>query len=365
MRPFKIILAIVFGLAPLAGCGDPEPVRIGFVGGLEGRASDIGIASRNAVQMAIDEANDSGGINGRKIELLVRDDFGSAEGGAEAARALVAEKVDAIIGPNLSVVASGMVPVVNEAGIVTVSPTVSSLAFVGKDDYFYRIGSTTRQYASAYADYCMREGIRRVAMTLDGRNAVFSESWLSEFRKAYEAQGGEVTLAVPFDATVSGDFARAAEVLLDSKPDALIFIANGVDSAQLSQQVRKQDPDIRLFAAEWAASESLFELGGRAIEGLVLLQTYDRYDERPRYVSFRNGYQDRFRSAPGFSSIAAYDGALALLAALSLEEGDLKATMDMLKPVEGLQQNIEFDAYGDSERIRVFVTATDGKFIRK
>ncbi|MBO6558991.1 MAG: ABC transporter substrate-binding protein [Nisaea sp.] len=365
MRSVKFGLSILVSLFSLGGCGEPDPVRIGFIGGLEGRASDIGIASRNAVQLGVDEVNTAGGINGRKVELYVRDDGGTAEGGAEAARALVGEKVDAIIGPNLSVVASGMVPVINEAGIVSISPTVSSLAFVGKDDYFYRIGSTTRQYATAYADFCEKAGIKRMAMTLDKRNAVFSESWLAEFRAAHEARGGEVIAAVSFDATVSGDFARVTREILETRPDALLFIANGVDSAQFAQQVRKLDPDIPFFAAEWAASESLFELGGRAIEGLILLQTYDRYDDRARYVSFRDAYRDRFQEDPGFSSVAAYDGLTALLAALRSGNENLKEAMDSVGSVEGLQQIVEFDAFGDSERRRVFVEARDGKFIRK
>lgn len=58
-----------------------EVIRVGFIGCVEGRASDIGIASRNAVQMAFDDKNEADGINGREIELLVRDDKGTSEGG--------------------------------------------------------------------------------------------------------------------------------------------------------------------------------------------------------------------------------------------------------------------------------------------
>ena len=129
--------------------------------------------------------------------------------------------------------------------------------------------------------------------------------------------------------------------------------------------MRKIDGDIPFFAAEWAASESLFELGGRAIEGLILLQTYDRYDDRPRYISFRDSYRNRFQTDPGFSSVAAYDGLQALFAAMRSGSEDLKEAMDSVGEVEGLQQFVQFDAYGDSERQRVFVEARDGKFIRK
>jgi len=365
MWPVKAGFALVVSLFLLAGCGEPDPIRIGFIGGLEGRASDIGIASRNAVQLGVDEINSAGGIDGRRIEFFVRDDGGTAEGGAAAARALVAEKVDAIIGPNLSVVASGMVPVINEARIVSISPTVSSLAFAGQDDYFYRVGSSTRQYGAAYADYLEKAGLKRIAITLDQRNAIFSESWTAEFRMAHEARGGEVVAAISFDASVDGEFARVAHELLASEPDAVLFVANGVDSARFAQQIRTLNADVPLFAAEWAASESLFELGGRAIEGLILLQAHDRYDTSAKYVSFRDAYRRRFQEEPGFSSVAAYDGLTALAKALRSGREDLKEAMDNLGPVDVLQQTMRFDAYGDSERRRVFVEARDGKFARK
>ncbi|WP_323795456.1 ABC transporter substrate-binding protein [Nisaea sp.] len=364
MRPYATLSAVMMLLLQLAACGDPEVIRVGFIGGLEGRASDIGIASRNAVQMAVDEKNEAGGINGRQIQLLVRDDLGTSEGGAEAARSLIAEGVDAIIGPNLSVVAGGMLPVINEAKIVTVTPTVSSLAFVGKNDHFYRIGSSTRQFAEAYARYCIDEGYRKIALALDGRNRLLTLSWSSEFDKAFTRLGGTLVASHQFDATVGGVFATK---LLSTGSDALIFIANGVDAAQLTQLIRKQDRAIALLAGEWAASESLLTLGGTAIEGLVLLQPYDLNDVSAHYILFRDSYIERFRSEPGFSSIAAYDAATVLFSALTdqVEDGTLKRSMDALDTIKGLQQDVDFDSFGDSVRELVFVTVQNGEFIRK
>tara|TARA_E500000305_G_scaffold98093_1_gene89473 strand:+ start:2105 stop:3208 length:1104 start_codon:yes stop_codon:yes gene_type:complete len=367
MRQFATLSAVMMLLLQLVACGEPEVIRLGFIGGLEGRASDIGIASRNAVQMAVDEKNEAGGINGRQIQLLVRDDHGSSEGGAEAAQSLIAEGVEAIIGPNLSVVAGGMVPVINEAKIVSITPTVSSLAFAGNNDHFYRIGSSTRQYAEAYAQYSIDAGHRKMATALDGRNALFSLSWQGEFERAFTELGGTLVASFQFDSTLGGEFTGAASVLLAANPDAIIFISNGVDAAQLTQQVRKQNSEIELMAAEWAASESLLTLGGSAIEGLLLLQTYDRYDETAHYVAFRDAYKARFRSDPGFSSIAAYDGATVLFSALQNKgEGETtKSAMDALGKTQGLQQKVAFDEYGDSARQLVFVTVQKGKFIRK
>ena len=73
-RKFQIPLAI--GL--LAACGSPEPLQIGFLGGVSGRVADLGISGRNAVMLAVDLRNAAGGVNGHKIELQV-DNFTDEE----------------------------------------------------------------------------------------------------------------------------------------------------------------------------------------------------------------------------------------------------------------------------------------------
>lgn len=61
-----------------------------------------------------------------------------------------------------------------------------------------------------------------------------------------------------------------AERLLTKRPDAVLIIANSVDTAMLAQQLHKRDPAVHVTASEWAATERLTELGGKAIEGMVI-----------------------------------------------------------------------------------------------
>ena len=66
-----ITLACALGVT---ACTPPEPVRIGFIGGLSGRVADLGIDGRNGAVLAVELRNKAGGIKGRKVELLVEDD---------------------------------------------------------------------------------------------------------------------------------------------------------------------------------------------------------------------------------------------------------------------------------------------------
>ncbi len=348
----------------LVGCGESGPIKIGFIGGLSGRSADIGEASRNAVQLAVEGINEAGGIDGRQLELLVRDDQDDPDVAAAAVRDLHENGVVAIIGPNNSSIAEGMLPVLNELELVAISPTVSSLVFAGLDDHLFRINWTTRDNAQIYATHYAERGIVRVAAAIDNNNRVFSQSWLDEFTRAFEAAGGALAGFDVFDADDERGYSQTASRLLEFDADALLLIANGVDTAQLAQQIRKLDEEILLIAAEWAASERLLHLGGGSIEGLELVQSYDRNDQSERYVAFKDAFAERFNQYPGYAGIAAYDAATVLFQALAeQEDGTLRQALLDQGGVQGLQQTIDFDEYGDAQRRAFFVVVRGGNFV--
>jgi branched-chain amino acid transport system substrate-binding protein len=352
-------------LASLYACSEDEPVRIGVIAGLTGRSADIGEASRNAVQLAIANQNARGGINGRPVEMLVRDDANDPDTGANAVRELHDLKVDAIIGPNVSSVAAGMLPVIDELGVVTISPTVSSLVFAERDDSFFRINWTTRDNAQIYARRLIERGFSRTAVAADAHNRVFSDSWVGEFTKEFTNLGGTVAKTEYYDASQQmHGYAETAMALLKWEPDAILLVSNSIDTAHLAQQIRKLDTDVPLTAAEWAASERLLQLGGSAIEGVELIQSYNRFDMSERFSAFRQDYVETFGRDPGYSSIAAHDAATILIAAMEADPdfADLKESLINIGTVEGLQQSIRFDAYGDGQRRAFFVVVRNGKF---
>ena len=110
-------------------------------------------------------------------------------------------------------------------------------------------------------------------------------------------------------------------------------------------------------ASEWAATEQLIELGGEVVEGLLIVQNYDRDDISPRFKEFSEAYFKRFQRNPGYSSVSAYDAATVVLTALKKRSSgqNLKAATEKFGPYEGLQQTIRFDANGDTPR-KVFFT---------
>src|SRR5690242_17935610 len=118
MGAWMLASALVVGAAGAARAADTSPVKIGWLSSLTGPLSSAAIAENQGVQFAVDENNKTGGIDGRKIELLTRDTAGDPTKAVNLAQQLLfSDKVHFIIGPVNSGESLATVPVVSKAGI--------------------------------------------------------------------------------------------------------------------------------------------------------------------------------------------------------------------------------------------------------
>ncbi len=348
--------------ALLAGCGEREPVRIGFSGGLSGRVADLGIDGRNGAILAVETKNESGGIHGRTVELIVRDDRQDRETAVAVDRELVGLGVEAILGHMTSSMSMAAVHVVNGSAAVMVSPTTTTTYLSGNDDSFFRVIATTKEYASKMARYLKKErGLEAVTAVYDRGNRAYTESWFEDFRKEFLSLGGLIVHVETFRSGPGVHFIDLAEAALASGAEGLIVIASAMDTAMICQQVRKMGSNITIAAAEWAATERLADLGGSAVEGIVVSQFFDRESTEEGFTSFRRMYRERFGGEPGFAAVNAYDAATVVMKAVELrEEGEsLKETILRVGTFEGIQGPVTIDRYGDAQR-KTFITTIEG-----
>jgi branched-chain amino acid transport system substrate-binding protein len=349
-----------------SSCGKPEPIRIGFVAGLSGRVADLGVAGRNGAILAIEQKNKAGGIKGRPIELLVRDDKQHPETAKQVVSELLNQNVDAIIGPMTSSMAMVAVPLANAKNIVMVSPTVTTTNLAGMDDNFIRVISTTKDYAAKTARYQFEKLDRRTFSAIyDINNRAYTESWLSNFRKAFEAFGGSMLAATAFRSGEDAVFFEAAQKLLSVSPDFVLIITNAVDAALICQQLHKFDQKVSIVLSEWASTERLIELGGATTEGAYIAQFLDRNDTSQQYLKFRQAYQERFGQEPGFAGMAGYDAGIVVLKALTDQKPgeSLKGAILNKKIFQCVQQSITIDRYGDADRNTFVTVIRNGKYI--
>lgn len=357
---------LVGGLVALLGaCGDrAAPVRVGFVAELSGHSAELGESGRNGFMLAMEEARQQGLFGARPIEVMVRD----VNAPPETTRRLVAElieaKVEAIAGPTTSAMVDVIQPVTEAAGVVLVSPTASAVKFLGKDDLLFRANWTTRDDSRSYAEHYYNKGLHSVAIAVNVDNRPFSESWLAEFTRAFTALGGQV-LAVSHFESATASYAQMAKELLAPRPAAVLFIATAVDSARLAQQVHKLAPGTPMIAAEWAGASQLFELGGKAVEGLYLGLNFNPFDPSPRYRAFHAAYLRRYGKEPNYAAVFSYDTGVAITQALAKRPTGMpmKDALRRFGPYPALQQSLSFDTYGDAQRTIYFMVVRDGRFV--
>ena len=357
---------IGLSIAVLLGCEPPEPIRIGFVGGTSGRVADLGIAGRDAVLLAVELRNQSGGVAGRKVKLLIKDDQQNPEVARRAVRDLIEQGVVAIVGPMTSAMAIAVVPIANEAKVLLMSPTATTDDLTGLDDYFFRLNTSARDNASRIARYHVgQNATRRLAATYDLRNKSYTENWLDSFRATYVQGGGEVVKVIGFESGGETTFLQLAQDLLAAPVDGVLIVANSVDTALLCQQIRKLGSRVPIISSEWAATERLVELGGKAVEGVIMAQNFDRNSTAPRYRAFYQAYRDRFHREPGFGGVIAFDAANVVLDALAQrrEGRSVKETVLAARRFEGVEEPMLFNEFGEVKR-RLFITVVrDGQFM--
>lgn len=361
--------AFLVGIAAWAGFRfvNPAPISIGFVGQLTGKQSELGIQSRDGVLLAIETLNAAGGVKGRPLNLLVRDDLGEPDRAREVDQELINAGVTAIIGHPTSAQTLVGVEITNPAKMVLISPTVSSPAFSGKDDYFFRVYPSFRQSAQAFAEYIyLKEHLSSVAVILDRDNAGYSQTYGDTFQERFKKLGGKVTGLEFFSSKKQLEVSALLTNLQAGKPSAILIIASDIDTALIAQHIRLLNWNVPLFASAWAQTQTLLNNGGRAVEGLKLEQSFDIGNQSPLFLDFRKRFEARFGHSPSFGAAFGYEAAMVLAKALEKTGGKregLKESLLTIRDFQGLLDSFSLDKYGDVQRPFYLSEIKNGRFV--
>lgn len=364
----QVFALLLIGSACLliSSCGEEPPLKVGFVAGLTGRVADLGVAGRDAVSLAVEEINASGGINGQEVQLLVKDDRQDAEVAQQVVRELIEAGAVAIIGPMTSSMAVVVRPLVTSARIVMVSPTAKSDALSGQDDFFLRVTPQLSKNANQLAAHVAKDlHLKRLAVVYDASNSAFTKTWYQSFEGAMLDSGGQIVFAEAFASKPEVQFLPIAKRLLATNPEGVLLLSNAIDTALLAQQFQKLGAALPLFSSEWASTTDLLSFGGRAVNGMSAYHSFNADSQEPEYLAFKENFTRRFGSSPSFANTLAYDAASYLFAGLKRNPSasGLKEILINFRTFPGLQTEMLLDKYGDVER-RLFLTVIkDGHFV--
>lgn len=217
------------------------PVKIGGVLSLTGPIGSVGQNIAKSAQLAITTINEGGGVKGCPVELVLRDDQGQPNVGVDAAKFLIeVEGVKAIT----AAISSGVtVPILTSVTAEAQIPQVSccssaniltELAKEGKTGgFFFRTFPTNQNLAYPPAMIAAEKGLKRVAVIYVNND--YGSALSENFKKAFEAHGGEVVAAVAFNES-QASYRAEVSTALAADADALLLVAFPVDGASIARE---------------------------------------------------------------------------------------------------------------------------------
>ena len=359
-------MAATIAISVFLACTDNDPIPIGFSGELTGSNADLGVQGRNGAILAVESVNESGGINGRPIELIVRDDGGTPAGAKAADSALIEAKVVAIIGHMTSGQSMAALPVTEKADMLMLSPTTSTSLLTGIDDHFLRIQPAITAAAGKLAGIAKSQyRTERIVVIADQDNLAYSDAFRKAFVDAFEKTGGHRSENLFFSSSSHPDFDELMQPISPSNVDGILIIASAKDTAFIAQHLRNNGFSCPLFSSGWAQTNTLIQNGGKAVEGLILVADYDIDSRKPAFETFRLRYRERFGRPPTFAAAQSYEAMNLLAKALKQTGGKksgLKEALLGINDFQGLLGSIKMDPYGDVIRTQFVVMVKNGNF---
>lgn len=353
-------------LLALAACGETsrEPIVIGLAGPLS-RAN--GESMRLAAEMAVDEINKQGGVNGRMLQLRAVDDSASEQRALAVARDLRAnDSVVAVIGHiNSSASIRAAQIYGDESGadsipgtpVLQISPASSAPDLSKEGDWTFRVCPTDLEFSPALAEWARGLGRSRVAMVF--HNDDYGRGVSSTFRAAFKAKGGEVVSGDPYlpDQLQRNGQAMDAYLTraLGRNADALVIGGQAEAGLQIIQAARRLG-----FTGPILGSDGLTGVkdGGPIAEGVYVASAFlpDRPD--PLAQRFVTEYQRRYQKLPDHRGAMTYDVVYLLRRGMADGHTDRRSLRDYVSrigstdagdgaPFAGVSGTIRFNEDGD------------------
>ena len=264
---------LAFGLIPflalgvLACRGDEDPYRIGVMESLTGAGETYGTVANRAKQMAADEINEAGGINGRKLELVVEDSQCTAKDAIAAYNKLTdVDGVKIILGTSCSGAMLGAAPLAEADGVILFSGLASNPDIAKAGDYIFRTQISDIQVGIDTGNTLWADGIRTLATITEATD--YSEGVRRTSVAQFEERGGMVVAEERYASDVT-DFRSQLSKLFEAEPDALHLAPQSEFSAgAIVKQARELGYDGPIYAETISVGTTALEIAGDAATGM-------------------------------------------------------------------------------------------------
>jgi branched-chain amino acid transport system substrate-binding protein len=325
------------------------PIKIGFVGPLTGDAASYGIPIKNAITLAVEEINNAGGVNGRKIEMIYEDGKCTGKDAVNAAQKLInIDKVNIILGGMCSGELLSIAPITEPAKVLLLSPAASSPDITHAGDFIFRNNPSDADGGKALAKL-IREKYTKAAIISE--NTDYAQALARVFVENFRSLGGEVVAQENFDPGIK-DFRTILTKIKASNPQVLLInpqteIAGGL----IVKQAREMGITLPFYGTIALAGTKAIETAGKYAEGMLVVDAPGLSESNPKAVKFLADYKAKYGTTTlEFYLGAAYDAVYILADGISKYGTDtekLKNYLYSLKNYNGVIGTYGFDENGD------------------
>jgi branched-chain amino acid transport system substrate-binding protein len=342
------VSAAVLGLTGLAHAADP--IKIGVSGPFTGGSSSMGVSMRDGVKLAVDEINKAGGVIGRQLQIIERDDEAKNERGVQIAQELInKEKVAVTVGFINTGVALASQRFYQEAKIPVMNNVATGSLITHQFDdqpenYIFRNAAHDSIQAPMIVEEAVtRRGYKKVAILSDSTN--YGQLGRADLEKALELKGVKAVAVEKFnikDVDMTAQLLKAKE----AGAEAILTYAIGPELAQIANGMTKLGWKVPMVGSWTLSMANFIDNAGPGGEGARMPQTFIQEPTTPKRQSFIINYLKTFNpknaridspvsAAQGYDSI--YLLAAAIKQANSTDGPKIKAALEDLKaPVDGV-----------------------------
>ena len=349
----KRILPFLFILFLLIGCNQREnnTIKIGAIFPLTGDAAAWGIPPRNGAKLAVDEINKTGGINGKKIKLVIEDDACDATKAVNAANKLISiDNPVAIVGAVCSGSTLAIAPYANKNKIVLISPASTDPAISNAGDYLFRDIPSDEYRAKVFAQYIVSNGHRKAAILYINNQP--GKSAEQNFTKYFERDGGRVNITESYDAQTNDVITQLTKIR-NAKSDFILSISQINDAVIVMKNIKELNIKTPIyFLSEALDDPSVRKNAGNAADGVTFI-TFAKTKNK-EHEDFLLKYKKKYGKDPGVFASEAFDAVNILAKVCStmkeITGENIKNALYKIQNYQGASGNISFDKNGDVEK---------------
>lgn len=334
---FSFIFTMLFGLMAGTLVFAAPPVKIGALFSVSGPAAFLGEPERNTAQMVVDEINKTGGIKGRKLELVVIDTQGDPAKAVQGVNKLIKDnKVVAIIGPSTTGDSMAVIPVVEKAGIPLISCAAGIKITEPVKKWVFKTAQNDGLAVAKIYEYLNKQKISKIAILTvsDG----FGSSGREQLAAHARAFGIDIISNETYGPKDTDMTAQLTKIRAGGA-QAIICWGTNPGPAVVARNVKQLGIKLPLFMSHGVSSKKFIELAGPAAEGIILpsgrvivANQMPKTDyQKKALLSYVNGYKKVYKVEGDHFGGHAWDAMMLLTNAIEKAGDNPSAIRDQLE----------------------------------